>query len=516
MKRYLAMFSRGALRGLFVSSTLFQVPLASGQAPAEEDVEINVEASPRAPSSAEPLSPSAPSAADAAAPATLSAEAEALRTRLLAVEQRLAAAEAKLEEQETDLAKNRVLQQEHARNREEHARLLSRLAKLGVSISGYVQVQYGQNELSEDQLQQGGTPFNQDRFSVRRGRLRVNGRWKYVRTDFELDASTTRGPSASVRRASVSGLLPSRVEGELPYLMLTMGLTEIPLGVELQQGQDEILFLERSTGSLAFFAGPVDTGAKLEGAYGPLRLQLAIMNGAPLDDRAGGPSAIDATRAPDYVGRVGADVQPHQRLRVAGGVSLLSGTGFHGGSDASKPVLQWTDLDGDGAIGSGELVSVAGRGAIPSKTFERWAIGADLAFELTTKLGVSRLYGEILLAENLDRGLFVADPVASGVDVREFSWYAAFVQDVTQWGFVGVRYDVYDPNSDLFDARRGRVVPKDASLKTVSPIAGARWAGVGRLTFEYDFVKDKLARDHSGVPVDVSNDQWTLRLQGEF
>jgi hypothetical protein len=477
--------------------------LAAAQAPAGGSVEISVDEE-------SPSSPPAP------APAASSAELDALRTQLSAAEQRLTTAEAKLEEQETELAKSRVAAQEQAREQEERVNLLTRLAKLGVSISGYVQVQYGQNQLSQDQLQQGGTPYNQDRFSVRRGRLRVNGRWKYLRTDFELDASTTRGPSASVRRASVSGLWPSQVEGELPYLMLTVGLTEIPIGLELQQGQDQILFLERTTGSLAFFAGPVDTGAKLEGAYGPLRLQFAVMNGVPLDDRAGGPNAIDPTRAPDYLGRVGADVRPVQALRVAGGVSLLTGTGFHPGADATKPTLQFTDGDGDGQIGSGELVAVGGRGALPSKTFERWAVGADLAFELTTKIGLSRLYGEILLAENLDRALYVADPTASGIDVRELSWYAALVQDVTKWGFVGLRYDVYEPNSDLFDARRGRVVPKDSSIQTLSPIAGLRWPKYGRLTFEYDLIKDALARDSSGVPKDVKNNQWMLRVQGEF
>jgi hypothetical protein len=110
----------------------------------------------------------------------------------------------------------------------------------------------------------------------------------------------------------------------------------------------------------------------------------------------------------------------------------------------------------------------------------------------------------------------VADPNKEGIDFRELSWYAAFIQDVTSYGFVGVRYDVYDPNSDLFDARRGHVVPRDASIKTVSPLLGLRWSGIGRLSFEYDFVKDKLARDARGVPKDVANNQWTLRLQGQF
>jgi hypothetical protein len=428
----------------------------------------------------------------------------------------LVAAEARADDREAAEHEAEARAQQRDQALAEQKGLLAKLAKLGVAISGYVQVQYGQNQLSQDQLQQGGTPYNQDRFAVRRGRLRVNGRWKYVRTDFELDASTTRGPTASVRRASVSGVLPSNVDGELPYLMLTVGLSEIPFGLELQQGQDDILFLERTTGSLAFFPGPVDAGVKLEAAYGPLRAQVAVLNGAPLDDRAGGPNALDPTRAPDYVVRVGADAWAHDVLRVAGGVSFLSGTGFSPGSDATKPVLQWNDLDADGAIGAGELVSVAGRGAIPSQKFKRWAVGADLAFELKTRAGSTRLYGELVVAQDLDRGLFVADPGKEGIDFRELSWYAALLQDVTQYGFVGLRYDVYDPNSDLFDARRGRVVPKDASITTISPVLGVRWRGVGRLTFEYDLVRDKLARDTRGVPKDVANNQWTLRVQGRF
>jgi len=472
-------------------------------APAQDDVEINVGSNPGVQQ-------------NAAAPTASAAEIVALREQLAGIEARLVAAEARADDREAAQHEAEAREQEREKALEEQKGLLRKLAKLGVSISGYVQVQYGQNQLSQDELQQGGSPYNQDRFAVRRGRLRINGRWKYVRTDFELDASTTRGPTASVRRASISGVLPSRTEGELPYVMLTAGLTEIPLGLELQQGQDDILFLERTIGSLAFFPGPVDTGVRLDAAYGPLRLQAAVMNGAPVDDRAGGPSAVDPTRAPDFVVRVGADAWAHDLFRVAGGVSFLSGKGFSPGSDATKPVLQWNDLDADGAIGAGELVSVAGRGAIPSQTFKRWAVGADLSFELKTKAGLTRLYGELIIAENLDRALYVADPGAEGIDFRELTWYVAAIQDITSYGFVGARYDVYDPNSDLFDSRRGRVVPKDASIRTISPIVGVRWPGVGRFTFEYDLVRDKLARDVRGVPKDIANNQWTLRLQGQF
>ena len=495
------------------------------QAPAE-DVEIEVEAAPAQPpaAGAQPPAAQVPPAAstpDSVPPVNSASQAElsTLRAEVQALEQRLSAAESKAQAEqtarvaaETEAARTQKDQDEAQKK----AALLSRLARAGVTLSGYIQVQYGQNQLSEDQLLQGGTPLNQNRFAVRRGRLRVNGRWKYVRTDLEIDGSNTRGPSFSVRRASLSGVLPSDKADAPPLLLLTAGITEIPFGLELQQGQDQILFLERTTGSLAFYPGPVDTGAKLEGAYGPFRLQLAVMNGVPLDDRAGGPSGIDPTGKPDYMGRLGVDVSPVEPFRIAAGASFLSGTGFHPGSDATRSVLQWDDLNADGIFSTTEVVEVAGRGALPSRTFERWAVGVDLELDLRTKIGWSKVYGEVVLASNLDRALYVADPTLVGSDLRELNWYVAFTQDVTQYGFVGARYDVYDPNSDLVDSRRGVSVPKDASIKTLSPIVGVRWPDVGRITFEYDRVQDHLARDARGVPTDVKNNQWTVRAQGQF
>jgi hypothetical protein len=126
------------------------------------------------------------------------------------------------------------------------------------------------------------------------------------------------------------------------------------------------------------------------------------------------------------------------------------------------------------------------------------------------------LYAEGTIAENLDRALYVADPVKTGVTQRALLWYVGLVQDVTEHGFVGARYDVYDPNLDASDTKNGRFVPADASISTTSLIAGGRVAGIGRLTLEYDLIHDKLGRDGRGVPADVKNNQLTLRLQGQF
>jgi hypothetical protein len=481
---------------------------------ADDDVELSVGAGQSAPSAPPPAVSSAELAELRAKLSAL--EATQRRSEATAAEERARAAETERARNEADATRAREAAQQAAKQKEAAPSFVERIGKLGLSLSGYLQAQYTHNQLSTNELLQGGTPINQDRFSIRRGRLRLKGSWRYVRTDFELDASNSRGPTTSVRRATAAFVLPNDTAGALPWLVVSAGLTEIPLGLELQQGQDDILFAERTAGSLALFAGPVDTGVKVESAIGPFRAQLAIMNGSPLDDRAGGPSALDPTKEPDYVGRLGVDTRPIERLRIAGGASFLTGTGFHPGTSATKSSFQWNDANGNGAFDLGEQVPVSGSAATPSKTFDRWALNVDLEVDLRTKLGETRLYAEGTLAQNLDRALYVADPVKSGINQRALLWYVALVQELTEWGFVGVRYDAYDPNQDSTGTAQGRVVPADASIATTSLIAGARLTGIARLTLEYDLVRDKLGRDDRGVPVDLKNDQLTLRVQGRF
>lgn len=395
------------------------------------------------------------------------------------------------------------------------------LTTWGVRLGGYVQTQYQWSQLSEDQLQQGGASLNRNRFMVRRGRVRLSGDWRFFAFDLELDGSTTRGPFVGLRQANVSVVWRNPDAARPPYLMVTAGLTEAPFGHELRLGQREMMFMERSLGSLAFFAGPVDVGLRARGGIGAFRYDLAVMNGTPLDDRAGARAGFDPTSAPDYIARLGFEARP-RRAAISGGASFLYGTGFHAGNDASKGRVEWTDLNENGVLDSGELIAVPGQAATPSLNFRRWAVGADLQVALRSKAGWSQLLLEATMASNLDRDLVVADPVVVGSDLRELHGYAAFLQDLYRFAVIGLRYDYYDPNSDLLDRRRGVFVPANSAIQTISPLVGATLpSGMvrgfrGRLVVQYDAVHDALGRDSRGVPANLRNDQLTVRLQGEF
>ncbi len=391
----------------------------------------------------------------------------------------------------------------------------SRPVPKGLRIGGYLQTQFESNQQSTDQLQAGGSPYNQDRFTLRRGRLRLDRGWEYANATLELDANTTRGMSVGIRRAEGSLLYRGDNGADLPPLvMLSLGVTDLPFGFELLESSRVRPFMERSLGSSALFPTEMDVGVKLSGAVSFLRYAFALTNGEPVDNLNRYPR--DPNAAKDFSGRVGVETQPLSILGISGGTSFYQGKGFHPGVDASKPSITWIDINEDRAIQLSELQPVTGTVAQPSLNFKRWAYALDLELSLRTKYGDTRLVAEGFVASNLDRAYLIADPGLGQNDIREAGGYLALVQDVTRYGQVGFRYSYYDPNSDFFDSRRGRQVPTSLAVTTLSPMVALRLPDVARLSVQYDIVRDSLGKDDRGVPTDAKNNQLTLRLQVEL
>jgi hypothetical protein len=293
-----------------------------------------------------------------------------------------------------------------------------------------------------------------------------------------------------------------------------MGIFDLPFGFEMTYTSRARWFMERTTASRAFFPGEPDAGLRLSGGVGFTRYSLSITNGEPVDEKSG-LGLQDPNRNKDITGRFGAESKLGERFVIAGGVSFNQGRGFHAGTDATKSSIGWQDINENGVVDTNETVGKTGAAATSSSNFARWAMGADLEVLLKTRLGWTMVHGELYAASNLDRGLFVADPVLNGgAAIREFGWYAAFTQEITRYAVVGFRFDYYDPNADLLDTRKGKLLPISAAMKTYSPMFGLVLPDHARLLFQWDIVRDRLARDTRGVPTDFRNNQWTLRLQG--
>ncbi|HEY3817934.1 MAG TPA: hypothetical protein VGL81_12220 [Polyangiaceae bacterium] len=381
----------------------------------------------------------------------------------------------------------------------------------GVSVNGYVQSQYETHQDSQDQLTQSGSLLNQNRFSVRRARVQLVGEWQYAAVALELDGNTTNGPQVDLRKAEAS--LQYRPDRRRPpILMATAGIFDAPFGYELVESPRTRFFMERSQASRAFFPAEPDVGLRLAGALGFFRWTIAAVNGEPMGESSG--FGLEAPKAaPDVDFRFGFDTQPLPDLQVAADVSSLRGKGFHPGTSATSASIQWKDLNEDGVIESYELVGVPGATATPSATFDHWAVGADMRVSYQSWLGVTKIYGEFTLASNLDRGLYVADPILTGTDQRELGYYVALVQDVTRWGVVGLRLDYYDPNFDAFDKRQGKLLPFSEAITTYSPMAGLVLRERARLVLQYDSIHNAFARTAVGVPTNLKDDIVTLRLQ---
>ncbi len=384
-----------------------------------------------------------------------------------------------------------------------------------VTVSGYLQSQYESHQDSQDDLKQGGGLWNQNRFLLRRARLRVEREWEWTSMLLELDGNTVSGPAFGVQKAEASIQYRGSRSAPLgPLAKATLGVFDTPFGQELVESPRKRFFLERSLASRSFFPAEPDLGARVSGEVAWLRWAVAVVNGEPLGSKSGYPLQ-DPNGGKDLVLRAGVDTTIGSRVELASGVSLLNGKGFHKGTPGTKSSVQWRDLNEDGQIQSLELTPLFGVAPSPSQSFERWLVGADLRLRARSPYGVTSLTAEASAGTNMDRGLYVADPVGAGVDVRELGYQVGLVHELPSWGAFGARMDFYDPNADFLDRQGGKLLPTSQSIRTWSAMA-ALVTSRARLVLQYDIVRDKLGRDARGVPADLKNDVWTLRLQVEL
>ena len=368
------------------------------------------------------------------------------------------------------------------------------------------------DQSAQDQLSAAGSePLNSERFLIRRAHLFVDARRRDLEGVVEMDMNTVKGMATGLARAE------AMFARERPRwsVVLGLGLARIPFGLEVQEWDPDRYFLERSNVSRALFPGTFDLGARAQASWSFLRAQFAVMNGNPLGD-ASYPTR-DPNAAKDFIGRLGVDANVAAKVHVSAGISSLKGTGFHPGTPATKDVLIWRDQNEDGIVQLSEIQVIPGRAATPSQNFQRFAVGADSRIGVAVpRLGNSMLFGELVWAANLDRGLLPADPVASGRDLREFGWVVGISQEFTAWAALGIRYDYYNPDVDAYRHTPTVLVPKDVSFHTWTFTLSLGGFSRTRLLLEYQHNRNALAIAADGSPTTLAADTLTLRGQMVF
>jgi hypothetical protein len=391
-----------------------------------------------------------------------------------------------------------------------------------LELSGYVHIdwvalrQSSQNEVNPST----GEPLNEDRFTVRRARLRIESDQGYVHGAFELDANTVRGPQVRPWNAEASLKWPKHTPyrgpsniaqqtADEPFVIVSAGLLMTPFGFDVPERENLRPFLERTTMSNELVPQSYDLGLRVLGGYKFVNYALAIVNGDPIGESTF--PGRDPDKSKDLVFRVGGSTEVVPGLRLDAGFSGLTGRGFHKGNAPSKDQLVWRDQNEDGLVQQTELQVLPGSPASPSEAFQRFAIGADARAHVRLPvLGELLLRAELVRAKNLARGSLPADPIGASRDLRELGWYLSATQELTPWAMVGVRYDTFDPDADAREQRPFAVVPRDSRLSTWTFMAMARWRKA-RLVAEYDRRKNALGRDVSGAPTTLADDSFTLR-----
>jgi hypothetical protein len=436
--------------------------------------------------------------------AQASAPAVASESPRFASAEAVAALQRQLTEQAGAIERLRLLEQQHARE------------KPVVRVSGYVQVDWVvHNQASQNEVDYStGLPLNQDRFTLRRGHLRVDAARGLVRSALEIDANTTNGPQVRPIDAEVS-LHSSDANGpHQPHLAVTAGLMKIPFGFEVPELDVVRPFLERSNVMRALFPGEMDLGASIQARYRFAELTVALMNGHPIGDKVF--PALDPNRTKEVVGRLGTRVDIAPGVILDLGVSADTGTGFHEGTPTTKDQVIWRDDNGDGIVQATEIQVIPGSSATPSQQYHRFAIGGDARLSIRFAAHAElALRAEIVRASNLDRGVVPADPISVGRDLRELGGYVGATQEITAFGQVGIRYDRYDPDADSNEQKAAQVVPRDRSYSTLALFAMLRYDDA-RLALEYEFNRNALGRDANGTPTNLRSNALTLRAQVRF
>ncbi len=351
-------------------------------------------------------------------------------------------------------------------------------------------------------------PLNQERFLIRRARLRAEAQRGAMSGAFEIDGNTVSGATARILAANVTY---ARELSANALVGVTAGLLKIPFGAEVPASERDKPFLEPPAFARALFPGNYDAGAMVHGSYGAVRWSVAVMNGAPVADAQW--RGADPNSSFDIVGRIGADIAGPYRSRFVVGVSAITGKGLHPGAPPTKDELQWIDENQDGIVQTTELQVVPGMTGTPSEAFSHNAIGGDIQVHwCLCVIGTGAAYAEAVVATNLDRGLVYADPIATDRDLRQLGVSLGVVQSIGAYAQVGVRYDRYDADRDAFEREGIDLVGIDKVFSTVSVMATGRWHE-GRVLLQYDHERNPFGRGDGGMPTTRSADRLTVRAQ---
>lgn len=394
-----------------------------------------------------------------------------------------------------------------------------------IKVSGYVQAQWQYADTNGAASVAGGNfPVNaQQRFMVRRGRIKTTYETLTSRYVLQLDVvpggpvsgGTTVSGGVTLKDAYVTMMEPW-----LKTASFTMGVFDRPFGFEIGYSSSSRESPERARVFQTLFPGERDMGAKIEltppaemGFAQYLNFKGGIFTGL-------GPLINEIDNEQDIIGRVGFQAPFYDlNLAVDGGFS------FYAGKNVAA---------NDTSFSFNDTAFVRATG-IRGTAYDRKVMGADaqIYYDLPVIGGLS-LRGEYLWGE-IPGTSGASGPYSTSTapvyNRKVAGWYAIWVQNLGTKVQSVVKYDFYDPNTDLegSDVRAlvapqsGRIAPSSADLAYTTLGLGLvyHWDENLKFTGYYDIVTNEeagatAAGGNAAFRDDRSDNVFTFRAQAKF
>lgn len=433
-----------------------------------------------------------------------------------------------------------------------------------VKVSGYIQAQFQYADSSGQQSFNGGNfPTGVDkRMAIRRGRVKFQydsqvGEKGWSTSQYVLQFDVTE------KGLTIKDAYLKFTDPWCGWFNFTAGMQNRPFGYEISYSSSLRESPERGRMSQIIFPGERDLGGMITlqapktSKWNWLKLDGGMFNGTGA--RGPGLDASDWDKKKDFIGHLSANKSiMDERIKWGLGVSYYDGGVRQDQADSYK---YGTDsLGTKGFIVDVKKADVATNIA-SRKSLKRTYVGADAQLSLDWIAGITTLRAEYIQGiqpgtsgstasltaaptSTITTSYVIRDTLGNlqtvtntstgtgNIYSRNFNGaYFYFLQNIMQtpWQLI-VKYDWYDPNTDVKGDEIGKAVKSTTSIpaKTTSETdlrydtwgfgIAYRWDANVRITAYYDMVKNETTTNlaSKGYDRDLKDNVFTLRMQIKF
>ncbi len=400
-----------------------------------------------------------------------------------------------------------------------------------IKVTGYIQAQYRSTDLdgTTAPFSGGNFPGNTHKhFQIRRGRLKVNYDNVLSQYVLQIDVTTTG--------VAIKDAFASVTEPWLQSFGMQIGVFDRPFGYEISYSSSMRESPERSRVFQTLFPGERDLGAKLFyapqiGSMSFLRVDAGVFNGT-------GSVGTDFDNFKDFIGHAGVQI-PFEDANA----SLDLGISGYLGNVRNNTKYLWKNGSPSGGIYGMVLDSSdTNQGAgVPRKYF---GFDMQLYYDVPVFGGMA-LRGEILTGTQpgtsdsvrigtgirpTGRSLSTVSPAVQPLGPmyqRNFlGWYISFIQNLGTNDQIILKFDRYDPNSEVTG---NDIVPgsnlsaSDLAYTTLGFGLVHHWDEHVKFTFYYEVIKNETVNPVNStvtslVPYldDIRDNVFTFRTQVRF